>query len=165
MAITELISVEEYLHSTFEYDAEYVEGRVVPRFLPQKPRSKMQRYLLRTLCPAGDPLGYEVWPEQRIRTQRAPARYRVPDLCVTQGEPSEDIFTEPPFLCVEILSPDDAAVEVLAKIREYLAFGVAYVWIVDPNNGKGEIHSRDGIVRVENGRFRAGEIEIYLGDL
>jgi len=99
MAITDLVSVEEYLHSTFEYDAEYVEGRIVPRSMPQKPHSKMQVRLVRMIGPITDPLGYEVWPEQRIRTQRAPARYRVPDLCVTQGEPSEDVFTEPPFLC------------------------------------------------------------------
>ena len=165
MATTEMVSVEEYLHSSFEHDAEYVEGRIVPRSMPQKPHSKMQRYLLRMLCPAGDPLGYEVWPEQRIRTQRTPARYRVPDLCVTQGEPSEDVFTDPPFLCVEILSQSDAAVEVWAKIREYLAFGVAYVWIVDPNTGTGEIHSPEGTERVENGKFRAGEIDVHLGEL
>src|ERR1017187_7948436 len=37
MAITELVSVEEYLHSTFEHDAEYLEGRIVARSAPQKP--------------------------------------------------------------------------------------------------------------------------------
>jgi len=123
MAIASLVSVEEYLHSTFEHDAEYVEGRIVPRPMPQKPHSKMQSYLDRTLYHAGHPLGYEVWPEQRVRTQRNPPRYRVPDLCVTQGEPAEDIFTEPPYLCVEILSPDDTAVDLRAKVHEYLAFG------------------------------------------
>jgi Uma2 family endonuclease len=165
MATTELVSVEEYLHSSFEYDAEYVEGRIVQRSMPKKPHSKMQSYLDRTLYQVAHPLGYEIWPEQRIRTQRAPARYRVPDLCVTQGEPSEDVFTDPPFLCVEILSPDDTAVEVWAKIREYLAFGVAYVWIVDSNTGTGEIHSPEGTEHVENGRFRAGEIEVNLEEL
>jgi Uma2 family endonuclease len=165
MATTELVSVEEYLHSSFEYDAECVEGRIVHRSMPQKPHSKMHGYLIRALHRTTHPLGYEVWPEQRIRTQRAPARYRVPDLCVTQGEPTEDVFTEAPFLCVEILLPGDAAVEVLAKIREYLAFGVAYVWIVDPESGTGEIHMPDGVERVENGRFWAGQVEIRLGEL
>ncbi len=165
MATTELVSVEEYLHSSFEYDAEYVEGRIVQRSMPKKPHSKMQVRLVRRLGPVADLLGYEVFTEQRIRTQRAPARYRVPDLCVTQGEPAEDVFTDPPFLCVEILSPDDTAVEVWAKIREYLAFGVAYVWIVDPNTGTGEIHSPGGTERVENGRFRAGEIEVQLEEV
>jgi Uma2 family endonuclease len=162
MTTTELVSVEEYLHSTFEPDAEYVEGRIVPRSVPQKSHSKMQGYLVRTLYQAAHPLGYEVWVEQRVRTQPDPARYRVPDVCVTRGEPAEDIFTHPPVLCVEILSPDDAAVEVRAKVREYLAFGIAYVWIVDPTIGAGEIHTRDGIARVEDGIFRAGDIEIDL---
>src|ERR1700690_548441 len=152
MAATELVSVEEYLHSSFEHDAEYVEGRIVPRSIPQKPHTKRQVRLVGRLGPVADLPGCEVFTEQRIRTQRAPARYRVPDLCVTQGEPSEDVFTDPPFLCVEILSTDDTAVEVWAKIREYLAFGVAYVWIVDPNTGTGEIHSPEGVERVENAR-------------
>jgi Uma2 family endonuclease len=156
------VSVEEYMHSTFENDAEYVEGRIVPRAVPKKPHSKMQSFLDRMLYQAGHPLGYEVWPEQRVRTQKDPPRYRVPDLCVTQGEPSEDVFIEPPFLCVEILSPDDAAVDVWAKVHEYLAFGVAYVWIVDPANHTGEIHTQSGIERVEDGRFRAGEIEVRI---
>jgi Uma2 family endonuclease len=162
MAITALVSVEEYLHTSFEHDAEYVEGRIVPRSMPQKPHSKMQVYLVRAIYQVAHPLGYEVWTEQRVRTQLNPARYRVPDLCVTLGEPAEDIFTEPPFLCVEILSPDDLAVEVQAKVREYRAFGIAYVWIVDPNTSTGEIHTPAGIERVEDGRFRAGEIEIHL---
>jgi Uma2 family endonuclease len=162
MAITALVSVEEYLHSTFEHDAEFVEGRIVPRPMLQKPHSKTQSYLDRTLYQVGHPLGYEVWPEQRVRTQRDPARYRVPDLCLTHGEPAEDVFTEPPYLCVEILSPDDTAVDVRAKVHEYLAFGVPYVWIVDPTNGTGEIHTPAGIERVQDGRFRAGEIEIQV---
>jgi len=162
MPITTLVSVEDYLHSTFEPDAEYVEGKVILRPMPRKPHSKMQGYLVRALYQAAHPLGYEVWPEQRVRTRRDPAHYRVPDLCLTSGEPSEDIFIDPPFLCVEILSPDDAAVEVRAKVHEYLAFGVAYVWIVDPLDGTGEVHTSGGIERVEAGRFCAGEIEISL---
>ena len=76
-------------------------------------------------------------------------RFRVPD-------------TSPPYLCIEILSPDDPAVEVRAKIEGYLAMGVAYVWIVDPLKRRGEIHTREGIERVNDGRFRAGSLEADL---
>jgi Uma2 family endonuclease len=162
MPTTALVSVEEYLHSTFEPDAEYLEGRIVPRSMPQKPHSKMQSYLDRTLYQVAHPLGYDVWVEQRVRTQADPPRYRVPDVCVTFGEPDEDIFTAPPFLCVEILSPDDTVVDVRAKVREYLAFVVPYIWVVDPQTSTGEVHTPDGIQRVENGRFQAGEIAIQL---
>ena len=130
METAQLVSVEEYLHTSYEYDAEYVEGRIVQRALPQKFHSMMLSYLDRTLYAVGHPLGYCIWPDQRIRTQAEPRpRYRVPDFCVTKGEPSELIFTSPPFLCVEILSPDDAALEVRSKIDEYLEFGVAFVWV------------------------------------
>lgn len=165
MATTQLVSVEEYLHSTYEYDAEYVEGRIIYRPLPKKVHSKTQRYLLRTLDDVGRSLGFEVWPEQRIRTRWEPARFRVPDVCMTQGEPDEEVFTTPPFLCFEILSPDDTAVELLRKVEEYLAFGVEYVWVIDPTTRGGEIHSRDAVRRVEDGVFRAGEIEVDLRKL
>src|SRR5689334_12491410 len=145
MATTHLVSVEEYLHSTFEPDAEYVEGRIVPRALPQKAHSRLQTYLTRMLYDIAHPLGYEVWVEQRVRTRRDPARFRVPDVCVTAGEPEEEIFTEPPFLCVEVLSPDDTAQELRIKIDEYLAWGVAYVWVVDPVSLEGEVHEHDRI--------------------
>jgi Uma2 family endonuclease len=165
MATAQLVSVEEYLHSVYEPDAEYVAGRIIQRSVPQKPHSKMQSHLDRTLYEVGHPLGYEVWVEQRLRTQANPDHYRVPDVCLTRGEPAENIFTEPPFLCVEILSPDDAAVEVRTKVEEYLAFGVLYVWVVDPNTRRGEIHTRSAIQRVADGVFRADEIEVDLRKL
>jgi Uma2 family endonuclease len=38
----------------------------------------------------------------------------------------------PPVLAVEILSPNDQDEEVKEKLQEYLAAGVALVWVVDP---------------------------------
>lgn len=165
MATSHLISVEEYFHLTAEPDVEYVEGKVISRALPQRPHSKLQTYLARTLHAVGHPLGYEVWVEQRIRTQSTPARYRVPDVCLTLGEPAEDIFTTPPHLCVEILSPDDNAIDLLDKVREYLAFGVSYTWLIDPITLEGEIYSSSSVIRVEHGVFSAGPIVVDLHDM
>jgi Uma2 family endonuclease len=39
----------------------------------------------------------------------------------------------PPFRVVEILSPEDRLVRLQPKIREYLAHGVEWVWIIDPD--------------------------------
>ncbi len=38
----------------------------------------------------------------------------------------------PPILAVEILSPSDTIEAVTEKVEEYLALGVAYVWVVNP---------------------------------
>lgn len=85
MAITELVSVEEYLHSTFEHDAEYLEGRIVARSAPEKPHSKTQGYVCRTLHQVAHPLGYEVWwssaytrsPRRHVTVFRTSASPRV----------------------------------------------------------------------------------------
>src|SRR3989442_10695364 len=123
MATTPLVHVDEYLRSSFEPDAEYVAGRIVLRAMPQKPHSRMQGYLNWSLYEVARPLGFRVWPEQRIRTKSNPPHFRIPDICVTRGEPDEDIFTQGPFLCIEILSPEDSPLELRVKIEEYLALG------------------------------------------
>jgi Uma2 family endonuclease len=122
----------------------------------------MQSLLNRTLYTVAHHLGYEVWVEQRLQTKMNPARYRVPDVCVTLGEPAEEVFTTPPFLCVEILSPDDSALELRLKIDEYLAFGVDFIWVIDPVALNGEIHTRDGIQRVHDGHFQAARIAVNI---
>jgi Uma2 family endonuclease len=79
-------------------------------------------------------LGLFAVPEQRVQVR--PDRFRVPDVCVLtdkpEGTPGRRIVTRPPLLCVEILSPEDATVETLDKVREYLGFGVSWVWVIDP---------------------------------
>jgi Uma2 family endonuclease len=37
-------------------------------------------------------------------------------------------------LAIEILSPDDRASEVLAKVGEYLEAGTSLVWIINPDS-------------------------------
>ena len=41
-------------------------------------------------------------------------------------------FPGPPDLAVEVLSPDDRAGEVLAKVQDWLAADCRAVWVVDP---------------------------------
>ena len=66
MATTHLMRVEEYLHSDYEPGAEYVEGKILLRSVPQKPHSKMEGYLDRTLYALAHPLGYDVFRAGKI---------------------------------------------------------------------------------------------------
>jgi Uma2 family endonuclease len=118
-----LMSVDEYLHTSFSPDCEYVDGVIVERNLGEKSHSKVQRNLLILLRQPG----IEAWPDQRV--QVAPARFRIPDVCVTIGEPDEDVFTAPPLICIEILSPEDRLTRLQEKIDDYLTFGVRHVWV------------------------------------
>ena len=42
---------------------------------------------------------------------------------------AEPVFTQPPHLVIEIVSLDDRPGDMLAKVAEYLNFGVPHVWI------------------------------------
>ncbi len=83
---------------------------------------------------------------------RDPPTVRATDLAVvlTSRIPSPRptrFFPGPPDLAVEILSPDDRAAEVAAKVADYIRAGTRAVWIVDPDARTVTVHSRDHAVR------------------
>lgn len=162
MAIAELVTAEQYLHTSFEHDAELVDGRIVERAMSTWEHSRIQRYLIRRLDDF-EKLGLYGAPEQRVRTRAD--RYRIPDMCVVTEKPGPDnrgIVTAPPYLCIEILSPEDRASETLEKVREYLTFGVKWVWVIDPVTRTGQVHSCEGVKSVENGVFSTDRLEVDL---
>ena len=57
------------------------------------------------------------------------------------ARPVDRIPSHPPFLVVEILSPEDRLVRLQPKIREYLAYGVECVWVIDPDERRALTYS------------------------
>ena len=129
-----LMDVEEYLRTSFEgSDCEYLDGEVVERNMGELPHADVQGNLLLLLRRLRPKLGIRVVPE--IRIQIHSRRFRVADLAVWRNDDiGTSIPTAPPFLVVEILSPEDRTVRMLPKIQEYLSIGVGYVWLVDPQD-------------------------------
>jgi hypothetical protein len=58
--------------------------------------------LITYLCSREAESGTDVLAEQRV--QVPPRRFRVRDVCVTVVEPRKQIFTTPPFLCIEFFA-------------------------------------------------------------
>ena len=162
MATAELVTLERYLHTSFEHDAEFVEGRIVERPGTSFEHSSMQGFLLEELRTAHE-LGWRTMIELRVQTR--PDRIRVPDVCIVTGPPdpeSNGIITRPPHLCVEILAPEDTAVEMLEKIREYLGFGVEWVWLIYPASLTRQVHSRNAGANIEDRIFSTDRFNIDL---
>ena len=164
MAVAELVSAEQYLHTSFEHDAEFVEGRIIQRPVPTWEHACIQGFLIEELRIIGRRLGLFAVPEQRVQVN--PDRFRVPDVCVVSDRPDgtfcHRIVTQPPYLCVEILSPEDTTVETLDKVREYLSFGVKWVWVIDPVSRSGQIHGADSIARAEDSIFSTDLFSVDL---
>ncbi len=166
MVVAASITAEQYLHTSFEHDAEFVEGRIVQRPMPTWEHARVQGFLIRQFWPLEDSNRLYAVPEQRVQTR--PARFRVPDVCLVEkpsGSFGRRIVTAPPYLCVEILSPEDTMTETLEKVYEYLEFGVEWVWVIDPASRTGQIHTRDSIARVSDGIFRTDKFSVNLAEV
>src|SRR5256885_14208745 len=126
MVPTTLVSVEEYLSTDYSPDVDYVDGVLEDRNVGQRKHAIVQTLIAGFLLRLRQALGVLVVVEQRIKV--SPTRYRVPDICVMAKDPVEEIFTTPPLLCVEVVSPDDRVSRLQEKIGDYLRMGVSYVW-------------------------------------
>ena len=158
---TTLVPLQEYLDTSYSPDREYVDGVLVERHVGTRPHSRVQgnfAYFLPQRYPA-----LFVWPEQRVGT--APRRVRIPDICVTREDPGTDVFEAAPFLCIEILSPDDTMREVVEKLKEYAAMGVQHNWLVNPFRKKAFIYSAGRLEEVTSPAVVAGDISIPLSDV
>lgn len=157
MPVKLLMDVDEYLRTSFDGpDCEYLDGEIVERNMGELPHSRIQGRLLFLLMQMAPQLGLQVFPE--IRIQIHPRRYRVADIAVWRAGPIGDrIPTAPPFLVVEILSPEDRMVRMQPKVAEYLSIGVAWIWVIDPEEKTALSYSQqnpagcaDSVLRTEN---------------
>jgi Uma2 family endonuclease len=116
MSTKVLMSVDEYLRTSFDGpDCEYLDGEIVERSMPELPHSDAQYTLGRLLWPFRLSQGIRIAPEIRIRIN--PTRYRVADLAVWRDDNIGDrIPTVPPFLAIEIISPEDRITRMLPKL-------------------------------------------------
>lgn len=148
-----LVPVEKYLGTIYHPDREYVDGAILQRNLGERDHSSVQRelvYFFRTRQRRWKVFAY---PEQRV--QVSPTRFRVPDVCVFAGEnPEEPIFRKPPFICIEILSPEDRWERTQEKIDDYLNFGVPYVWVLNPRQRRAWSFTKSGSTEIIDGTLR-----------
>jgi Uma2 family endonuclease len=97
---------ERVLSTNYRPDCDYVDGRIVERNVGEKDHSRLQAQLTIYLGILAKQSRIHVYVEQRV--QVLATRFRIPDVCVVlDQEPDEQIFTAPPFICIEILSKDD----------------------------------------------------------
>jgi Uma2 family endonuclease len=130
MAVQTALSLDEYLRTAYEHDPEFVHGELVERSMPNINHARIQMILGAIFVPLRRTHRLVVFGE--LRVQIAPEIVRLPDVCVYDGEPDEELPTKPPLVAIEILSPDDRYTTVLTKCREYRDWGVRHIWIIDP---------------------------------
>ena len=161
MASTALVSIEEYLRTSYRPDRDYVDGVVLERNFGELRHSRVLGALLTWLHGWRKSLGIHVFVEMRIRV--GATRYRIPDVCVYRGEePAESVPSAPPYLCIEVLSPDDTIHAMQARIDDYFAMGVPQVWVIDPDTRRAWIHTPGSSCEVKDGVLRTAGADIAV---
>jgi Uma2 family endonuclease len=133
MATTTHVPVEVYLRSSYEPDAEYVDGAIEERPMGENDHSAWQLAILKWFLQHEKDWNVRLRPE--LRVQVATTRFRVPDVTVLdRDQPVEPIVTQPPLAVFEILSPEDSLQRLKRKLEDYRVMGIPEIWVIDPQD-------------------------------
>ena len=85
-------------------------------------------------------------PELRVRIE--PRLFRVIDLAVYRDRRPEGRYaTEPAFIAIEIVSPDDNYHNLTQRLEDYRRWGVPHVWLIDPWIRQVYEHTKAGLLQ------------------
>jgi Uma2 family endonuclease len=133
MSTTTHIPVEVYLCSSYEPDAEYVDGGIEERPMGEDDHSAWQLAILKWFLQHQKDWNVRLRPE--LRVQVAATRFRVPDVAVLdRDQPVEQIVTHPPLAVFEVLSPEDSLQRLKRKLEDYRTMGIPEIWVIDPQD-------------------------------
>jgi len=100
-------------------------------------------------------LGVVSGAETGFQIGHDPDTVRAPDVAFIRAErvpptPTLGFFQGAPDLAVEVLSPNDRAGDLLAKVHDWLAGGCCAVWVVDPGARTVSVYRSQGQLVVWN---------------
>ena len=130
------LSVEDYLHTSYSPDCDYVDGELQERNLGEFDHAAIQTALAVWFATHAKDWNIRAVTELRIRV--SPTRFRIADVCLlSREEPVEQVPTRAPLAIIEILSPEDRVSRYQQRLDDYRRMGVKNIWVVDPETRRG----------------------------
>ena len=166
MGATTLVSLEEYLRTTYRPDRDFLEGELLERNMGEQPHASVQGYLFFIFRQNREAWNVRPLPEQR--TQVKERRFRIPDVAVLRGaDPRDRIVRKAPLLCIEVMSSDDSLRDMRLRADDYAAMGVEHIWVVDPWKRVGYFATETGFEQPQDGvlRIPGTPIQVPLVDV
>lgn len=135
MAASTIIPLELYLQSSYEPDAEYVDGEIEERPMGEFDHSSWQHAL--DMWFGMHEIEWNIRTRTELRIRVSETNYRVPDVTVLdRSNPIEQIITHPPIAVFEIMSPEDRMPRILRKLSDYAEMGIGTIVVIDPQTDK-----------------------------
>lgn len=161
MSAGTLISLKEYLATSYSPDREYRNGVLLERNVGERAHALLQILLGAYLVRRREEWQIEAFTELRIRVSSD--WYPIPDVCIYPLPGFEERYPEqPPLLWVEILSPDDRMIDVWAKASDLVANGVPNVWIINPHSLESELRTAAGMQPIADKILRLPDSPIVI---
>ena len=155
------LSLEDYLHTSFHPDCDFVDGQIEERNMGEREHSVLQIALGAWFFNRRSEWRIVVMSEQRTRV--AENRVRLPDVCVVSSDaPFERVTVTPPVIAIEILSPEDRMNRVIQRLDEFLQMGVPNLWLLDPIERIAYTYSSTGLKLAEGPNLTIPDSPIYL---
>lgn len=156
-----LLSIEEYLQTTYRPDMHFVNGEIEERSAGEYSHNQIQGLIYFLFTLNQNAWGVDAVIEQRMRI--ASSLVRVCDVAVLRLDmPHEEVTSFPPLICIEILSPTDRLHRAADVLGDYLAMGVPNIWAIDPIRRVAYTFDSRGFHLVEAEELTVNETPIAL---
>ena len=157
--VTPLLSLDEYLHTVYKPDCDFVDGHLEERNLRELEHGLLLTYWFRL---HRDEWNIRVVPE--LRTRVSAHRVRIPDITVYRADegPREQVRVTPALLAIEIISPEDRLPRMLVRLNDFLRMGVPNIWLIDPEERIAYVYREQGLRMVEDPRLSLPDSPIYI---
>lgn len=161
MATPTLISVEEYLHTSYDPDCDFIDGEIRERNMGERSHSLMQMAISALLYANRRAWRVLPMPEQRVQTSAR--HFRIPDICLIHSDdPKDAIVRVAPLLCVEIISSEQSLRDMQERTGDYLAMGVRGVWVIDPVRRRAFVPDASGRLQPHGNELMVADTDIRL---
>jgi Uma2 family endonuclease len=157
------ISLEEYLNTSYEPDCDYVDGALEDRNVGQKDHGETQALITGIFLAQRKRLRIRVITELRMRVSKT--RIRIPDIAIVEADDRDQVQQNPPLLVIEIVSPDDRFSRIEKVIKDYLAFGVPMIWIIDPYERAAFVVTQENPAREPVEELRWRDVVVPLSEI
>ncbi len=129
--VTQAVSVDEYLRTSYEHDPEYIDGEIKERPMPTRLHAFVQMMVGFWFSQRMEE--WHILPYSEVRTRVRPQNFRLPDVAIARKVPiNTKTLDEAPLIAVEILSDDDRMVDLRNRAMDFAAMGTENVWLLDP---------------------------------
>jgi Uma2 family endonuclease len=160
--VTALLTLDEYLHTVYHPDCDFVDGHLEERNLGETAHGLLQMQLgFWFISHAAE---WKIRVISELRTRVAPTRVRIPDVSVVLDDAAlaERVRQTPPLIAIEIMSPEDRMSRVVKRLDDFVRMGIENIWLLDPGEHVAYTYSKFGLKLSESERLTVEGTPIFL---